>query len=125
MTSSPPSPADDAITSGTPHRGRDRKTGFFDRFPEFYDSGNATPADSIRARLNARYEAIIENNLRLIRGKRILDLGSHDGSWSFAAIEAGANHVLGVEPRPELVDARQHPPPQSRCGSIALRVRGW
>jgi cyclopropane fatty-acyl-phospholipid synthase-like methyltransferase len=79
--------------------------GFFDHFPNFYDSGNAAPVPSIRERLNARYEAIIESNLPAIRGKRILDLGSHDGRWSFAAVQAGAERVIGIEPRPELVES--------------------
>ena len=89
---------------GSGRDGKSRRTGFFDRFPDFYNSGNATPVDSIRCRLNGRYEAIIERNLDLIRGKRILDIGSHDGRWSFAANEAGADYVVGVEPRPELVE---------------------
>lgn len=35
----------------------------------------------------------------------MLDIASHDGRWSFAALQAGAAHVTGVEGRPELVEA--------------------
>lgn len=56
-------------------------------------------------RLNARYRAIIDDNKGLIEGARVLDIASHDGRWSFAALDAGAAHVTGIEVRPELVEA--------------------
>jgi tRNA (mo5U34)-methyltransferase len=34
-----------------------------------------------------------------LRGRRVLDLGSNAGYWSLAAIEAGADFVLGVDGR--------------------------
>jgi 2-polyprenyl-3-methyl-5-hydroxy-6-metoxy-1,4-benzoquinol methylase len=34
-----------------------------------------------------------------LRGKRVLDLGSNAGYWSLAAIEAGADFVLGIDGR--------------------------
>ncbi len=34
----------------------------------------------------------------------MLDLASHDGRWTFAAIKAGAAHVLGIEARQYLID---------------------
>jgi SAM-dependent methyltransferase len=37
-----------------------------------------------------------------LTGRRILDLGCHDGRWSFAALEAGARHVVGIEARAHL-----------------------
>jgi hypothetical protein len=76
------------------------ESGFFDAYPRFYETGN-TPAG---ARLNARYEALIERHLDFIAGKTILDIGSHDGRWGFAALQAGAKHVIGIEPRAELVE---------------------
>ena len=39
-----------------------------------------------------------------VRGKRVLDLGSHDGHWCWAALECGAEYVLGIEGRRELVE---------------------
>jgi len=76
---------------------------FFDNFPRFYETGNTGPG----ARLNARYECLIERHIEYIRDRTILDVGSHNGRWSFAALAAGARRVTGVEPRPALVEASQ------------------
>jgi hypothetical protein len=75
---------------------------FFERFPRFYTARStaATPA-----RLNLRYEAIIGENRDILAGASVLDLGSHDGRWSLAALAAGARSVIGIEARPELVRA--------------------
>ena len=54
--------------------------------------------------MNARHTAIIETNADRLVGCRVLDIASHDGRWSFAALQAGAAHVVGIEPREELVD---------------------
>jgi hypothetical protein len=74
---------------------------FFDDHPEFLDT--STTAAS-RGRLNLRHLAIIGQHIDVLRGARVLDIASHDGRWSFAALEAGASHVTGIEGRPELVD---------------------
>ncbi len=55
-------------------------------------------------RLNARYRTFILPNAEQYGGKRVLDLASHDGRWSFAALMTGAAHVTGVEFRQELID---------------------
>jgi hypothetical protein len=75
---------------------------FFERFPRFYlTSGTAaTPA-----RLNLRYEAIFGQNRDIFEGASVLDLGSHDGRWSLASLATGARLVIGIEARPELVEA--------------------
>lgn len=79
--------------------------GFFDQYPRFYSTSHTSPAPH---RLNARHAAIIEANADKLAGSRVLDIASHDGRWSFAALKAGASHVVGIEPRTELVDnARQ------------------
>lgn len=77
--------------------------GFFDRYPRFYETGIVHQGP----RLNARYECLIARHLEHIEGKTILDIGSHDGRWSFAALTAGAQSVIGIEPRAELVDAAE------------------
>jgi 2-polyprenyl-3-methyl-5-hydroxy-6-metoxy-1,4-benzoquinol methylase len=74
--------------------------GFFDRYPRFYRTSITGTAPN---RLNVRYETLIRNNLNAIRGQTILDLGSHDGRWSFAAIRSGAKRVVGIEGRHDLV----------------------
>lgn len=48
-------------------------------------------------RLNWRSEILLTRNQEAIRGKRILDLGSHDGRLSYACLKLGASHVTGVE----------------------------
>jgi hypothetical protein len=76
--------------------------GFFDKFPHFYTSGNAA-WPGMKNRINARYDAVIGPHVGQLNGKRVLDLGSHDGRWSLAALKAGASHVTGIEPRQDLV----------------------
>ena len=73
---------------------------FFDEYPRFLDTSETA---SGRNRLNMRHEAIITDNLDVLSGARVLDLASHDGRWSFAALKAGASHVVGIEAREHLV----------------------
>lgn len=73
---------------------------FFDSYPNFYTTSNTTP---FRNRLNSRFLALIDNNRDLIDGSSVLDLASHDGRWSFAAIKTGATFVLGIEARLHLL----------------------
>lgn len=67
---------------------------FFDDYPHFYRDQS-----DIVKRLNVRHHAIIESNQKIIENKNILDIASNDGRWSFAAIKAGAAHVIGIEGR--------------------------
>jgi 23S rRNA G2069 N7-methylase RlmK/C1962 C5-methylase RlmI len=78
----------------------DSATPFFDRFNRFYSTSRTSPWPE---RLHARYQAIIQENLDLLRGQRVLDVASHDGRWSFAALKAGCAHVTGMEAREHLV----------------------
>ena len=74
--------------------------GFFERYPLFAETSTM---GSRLDRLNLRHQAIIDWNRHLLEGAKVVDVGSHDGRWAFAAIHAGAAHVLGVEARAELV----------------------
>jgi hypothetical protein len=58
-------------------------------------------------RMNERYEALFASNRDIFEGARVLDLASHDGRYSFAALKTGAAHVTGVEVRQSLVDKAQ------------------
>ena len=78
----------------------DDATPFFDRFDRFYSTSRTSPWPE---RLHARYQAIIQENLDLLRDQRVLDIASHDGRWSFAALKAGCTHVTGIEAREHLV----------------------
>ncbi len=75
---------------------------FFDAYPRFVETSETGPWLD---RLNARYVALIHENRRLIAGARVLDLASHDGRFSFAALRAGAARVVGIEHDPRLVRA--------------------
>jgi hypothetical protein len=75
---------------------------FFDKHPRFYATSRTAPH---RGRLNLRYEAIFVENEEILQGARVIDIASHDGRWSYAALQAGAESVLGIEARGELVDA--------------------
>ena len=39
--------------------------------------------------MNERYEALIAINKDIFDGARVLDLASHDGRYSFAALKTG------------------------------------
>ena len=54
-------------------------------------------------RLNWRCEILLTRNQEAIESKRILDLASHDGMFSYACLKLGASHVTGVEGRENLV----------------------
>lgn len=73
---------------------------FFEQFPRFYTTSSTAPST---ARLNLRYEAIFGENRDIFAGASVLDLASHDGRWSLAALATGARLVTGIEARPELV----------------------
>lgn len=76
-------------------------SGFFDDYPRFQETSRTAASNT---RLNLRQEAIIEANRDILDGARVLDLASHDGRWSFAALGAGARHVTGIEARSRLID---------------------
>jgi Methyltransferase domain len=80
--------------------GTARSSMFFDRFPRFYETSHTT---AFRDRLNLRYDAIFAENRALFDGARVLDIASHDGRWSLAALETGAKSVVGIEGKEKLV----------------------
>ncbi|MCW8060194.1 class I SAM-dependent methyltransferase [Agrobacterium tumefaciens] len=67
----------------------------------FMDSSNVAVSTN---RLNWRAEVLITRNKEAFVGKRVLDLASHDGRFSHAALMCGARHVTGVEARQEHVE---------------------
>jgi len=74
---------------------------FVARFPRLLQTSRTGLSPE---RLNRRFTVLIDNNRDLIAGKRVLDLASHDGRWSLAALAVGAEHVTGVEARPHLIE---------------------
>ena len=87
------------MPDGAPAGGA-REHGFFDDHPRFLETSSTSAG--VR-RLNLRHRALVEANRDVLDGARVLDIASHDGRWSLAALEAGAAHVTGIEARPELV----------------------
>lgn len=86
---------------------------FFDKYSRFLETsgtgGTASNLTGETKRLGIRHQAMITEHQHVLEGKRVLDIASHDGRWSFAAAKAGATHVTGIEARPELVKhAEEH-----------------
>jgi len=54
--------------------------------------------------LNARTEVLLKRNVDCIRGKRILDMASHIGTLSWAALQLGATHVHGVDTEAQAIE---------------------
>jgi hypothetical protein len=75
---------------------------FFDAFNRFYETSTT---GSSANRLNSRHRVLIGEYISCLRNKVVLDVGSHDGRWSFAAHKAGAQYVIGIEARRHLVQA--------------------
>jgi hypothetical protein len=93
---------------------------FADDYPRFIEVSELTPevqpedqrqrsrsAIEQRNRMNERYEGLFASNRDIFDGARVLDLASHDGRFSMAALKTGAAHVTGVEVRQSLVDKAQ------------------
>jgi hypothetical protein len=88
---------------------------FADDYPRFIELSELTPegqgrrsaSELQRSRMNERYEALFASNRDIFDGARVLDLASHDGRYSFAALKTGAAHVIGVEVRQILIDRAQ------------------
>ncbi len=77
---------------------------FAEDYPRFEELSELPPR---RERMNARYEAMFASNREIFDGARVLDLASHDGRYSFAALKTGAAHVTAVEVRQGLIDKAQ------------------
>lgn len=92
-------------SAAPPDMGARRITdGFFDRHPRFLTTSRTSAHPW---RLNLRYEAIFAEHRDVFAGARVLDIASHDGRWSLAALETGAASVTGVEARADLVRAAE------------------
>jgi len=77
---------------------------FAEDYPRFMEVSELTPQPE---RMNERYEALFASNRDIFDGARVLDLASHDGRYSFAALKTGAAHVTGLEVRKSLIHKAQ------------------
>jgi SAM-dependent methyltransferase len=92
---------------------RERVAGFPHWHYEFDLNGVRTPitnpefANRHRERKRYFVDPLVSLCGGSLAGKRILDLGCNAGFWSLAALEAGADFVLGVEGRQMYMDQAQ------------------
>ena len=57
--------------------------------------------------LNARIDNLLTRNLDCFKGKRILDIGSHIGTFAYSALEMGAEFVQGIDTEVKTVERGQ------------------
>jgi 2-polyprenyl-3-methyl-5-hydroxy-6-metoxy-1,4-benzoquinol methylase len=76
-------------------------SGFFDKHKEFLQTSTT---GAFINRLNCKYKAIIEYSQSFFKNSSVLDLASHDGRWTLAALSVGASHVTGIEGRKFLIE---------------------
>lgn len=57
---------------------------FFDQYQQFYETGIPPNANRLRLRCRCRYDAIINANVNILEGAKVLDVASHNGRWSAA-----------------------------------------
>jgi hypothetical protein len=84
-------------------------------------SPGSAPALDGAARLQRQFELIFAPNRDAFRDARVLDLMSSTGFWSLAALDAGARHVVGVEPAISEIEAAERA--FSECGVDAKSYR--
>ena len=53
--------------------------------------------------LNARLDHLLVKNQEYIQGKRILDVGSHMGTFAYAALESGADFIEGIDTEENMI----------------------
>jgi 2-polyprenyl-3-methyl-5-hydroxy-6-metoxy-1,4-benzoquinol methylase len=83
---------------------------------EHYD-GLTLPVE----RLNCRHRFLIDAYRDEIRGARVLDLAAHDGRWCYAFAGAGAESVVGIEGRGELIAKFESYPDADLRARVTLR----
>jgi LPS sulfotransferase NodH len=89
-----------------------RSTHVFDRYDALASTatgpGSRDEGAVAYKRLRHRYDAIIASNSALFKDARVLDIRSGVGRWCLAAFDAGAAHVVGLEPRRRPVEAARN-----------------
>jgi len=76
----------------------------FEGTTAFLMEPHETEVGTVGRRMLERHKRIIDANIDYIRGRTILDLASHNGRWSYAALQAGASYVFGIEGRQAVID---------------------
>lgn len=74
---------------------------FFEKDSVFFESSKTSAPPN---RLNNRGYFLIHKNKHLFENKKILDLASHDGRFSYQCIKANCRFVLGIEFKKHLIE---------------------
>ena len=53
--------------------------------------------------LNARLEVLLTQNQKFIKGKKILDVGSHMGTFAYATLQSGADFIHGIDSEEKMI----------------------
>ena len=53
--------------------------------------------------LNARLEVLLTQNQKFINGKKVLDVGSHMGTFAYAALQSGADFIHGIDSEKKMI----------------------
>ena len=53
--------------------------------------------------LNARLKVLLTQNQKCIKGKKILDVGSHMGTFAYAALQSGAAFIHGIDSEEKMI----------------------
>ena len=53
--------------------------------------------------LNARLKILLTQNQKCIKGKKILDVGSHMGTFAYAALQSGADFIQGLDSEEKMI----------------------
>jgi len=53
--------------------------------------------------LNARLKVLLIQNQKFIKGKKILDVGSHMGTFAYAALKSGADFIHGIDSEGKMI----------------------
>jgi trehalose 2-sulfotransferase len=77
-------------------------TGLYERFIAATSALRISASEGFLDAKRSRqlFKVVVEQNRALFENARVLDISSFDGRWCLAALDAGAAHVVGVEPDP-------------------------
>jgi len=64
--------------------------------------------------VNGRIDVLLDNNRKFLQDKSILDVGSHTGIFSWAALQLGANFVHGIDVEKRTIE---------RCENLFLKEK--
>src|SRR6185503_6860927 len=92
---------------------------FFDDYPRFLSTSETGGGID---RLNLRHEAMIADNVDVLRGARVLDLASHDGRWAVTAVEA-RQHLVDTTSESFKAEGVDRGSYELRCNDMFAELR--